>query len=159
MYLLHTGERDNAALKDNLETTTSASSASAPSTAPPLKFIAAVTTTGRDEALIAALTAQSVTQAVQTTKLLAALTAGRRDNVRRDGGKKRRDSGCGDGKPNPNYKYIARIASELSLMKQRNANSWRATQQPALTGGNSRYMASLDTRRGWKRKLNKYLLT
>ena len=105
MYLLHTPKRENAVLKEELETTKIALSASAPSTAPPPEFIAATTTTGRDDALIAALTSQSGTQAAQITKLLAALTAGGRDNVRRDSGKKRGDSGRGDGKPNPKHKY------------------------------------------------------
>ena len=104
-FLLHTLERENAALKDELETTTSASSVSAPSTAPPPKVIAAATTTGRDDALIAALTVQSATQASQITKLLAPLTSGGRDYVRRDSGKKTGDSGHGDGKPNPKHKY------------------------------------------------------
>ena len=103
MYLLHTLERENAALKDELETTTSASSASAPSTEPPPKFISYATTTGRDDALIAALTAQSATQATQITRLLAALTAGGRDVGIHNGGKKRGDRGRGDGKPNPKH--------------------------------------------------------
>ena len=61
MYLLHALERENAALKDELNTTIIASNASAPSAAPPPKFVAAATTTGRDDALIPALTAQSAT--------------------------------------------------------------------------------------------------
>ena len=105
MYRLQTIERENAALKEKLETTTSASFPSAPSIAPPPEFIAAATTTGRNDVLIAALTAQSATQSTQITKLLAALTARVRDNVRRDGGKKRGNSGHGDSKPNPKHKY------------------------------------------------------
>ena len=74
-------------LKDELDVTTIASSASAPSTAPPAEIIAAATTTGRDNALIAALTAQGERQTAQITKFLAALTAGGRDDGRRDGGR------------------------------------------------------------------------
>ena len=85
MYLLHTLERENTALKDELEATTIVSSASAPSTAPPPELIPAATTTGRDDAFIAALTAQSVTQAAQITKLFAALTTEGGDDGRRDG--------------------------------------------------------------------------
>ena len=127
MYLLHTLERENTALKDELETATNASSASAPSTAPPPEFIAATTTTGREDALIAALTSQSAKQAAQITKLLAALTAGGRDDVHYDSGKKRGDSGCGDGKPNPKHKYCKNckrvVAHEAAKFYQLESNS------------------------------------
>ena len=157
IYLLHTLEKENAVLKDDLNATTMASSASAPSTVPPPEFIAATTTTGCDDALIAALTAQSATQAAQITKLLVALTEGGGDNGRRDSGKNAATAGVETASPTRSTN-IARIASELSFMKHRNATSWRATQQPALTGGNRRSMASIDTRWGWTRELNKYLL-
>ena len=81
MYLLHSLERENAMLKGELEATTIALSASAPSTAPPPEIIAAATTTGSDDALIAALTAQGEMQTAHITKLLAALTAGEGDDA------------------------------------------------------------------------------
>ena len=125
MYLLHTLERENTALKDELETATNASSASAPSTAPPPEFIAAAITTGHNDALIAVLTAQSPTQAAQITKLLAAITAGGRDDVRCD--KKRGDSGRGDGKPNPKHKYCKNckrvVAHEAEKCSQLESNA------------------------------------
>ena len=105
MYLLQSLERENALLKDELEATTIASSTSAPSVAPPSEIIAAATTSGRDDALILALTTQGERQAAQITKLLAALTTGEGDGGRRDGGRKRGDGGRGDGKQNPKHKY------------------------------------------------------
>ena len=127
VYLLHNLERENAALKEELETTTSASSSLAPSTAPPPEFIAAATTTGRDDALIAEITAQSATQAAQITKLLAALTAGGRGNVRHDCGKKLGNSGRGDGKPNLKHKYYKSckrvVAHEVAKCYQLESNA------------------------------------
>ena len=127
MYLLHTLERENASLTNELDATTIASSASAPSTAPPPEFIAATITTGRDDALISALTAQSATQAAQITKLLAALTAGGRDDVRRGGGKKCSDSGRGNVKPNPKHKYCKNckrvVAHEAAKFYQLQSNT------------------------------------
>ena len=105
MYLLHSLERENAVLKDELDTMTIASSTSAPSTAPPDTTIAAATTTDRDDALIAALTAQGERQTAQIKKILAALTEGGGDDGRRDGGRKRGDGKRGDGKANPKHNY------------------------------------------------------
>ena len=75
MYLLHSLERENATLKDKLDTSV-ATTATPPSTTPPPEIIAVDTTTGRDDALIAALKDQSATQTAQITKFLATLSAG-----------------------------------------------------------------------------------
>ena len=127
MYLLHTLERENAALKDELDATTIALSASAPSTAPPPEFIAAATTTGRDDALIPAFTAESATQAAKITKLIAALTAGRGDDGQRNVSKKRGNGGRGDSKPNPKHKYCKNckrvVAHEASKCHQLENNT------------------------------------
>ena len=132
MYLLHSLERENAMLKDEIDATTIASSASALSTAPPTEIIAAATTTGRDDALIAALTAQGERQSAQITKLLAALTAGGGDDGRRDSGRKRGDGERGDGergddKPNPKHKYCKNckrvVAHEASKCYQLESNA------------------------------------
>ena len=80
-------------MKDELDATTIATTATAPSTMQPPKFIAATTTTGRDDALITALKEQSATQTAQITKLLAALSAGGRGDDR------------GNGDTNPKHKY------------------------------------------------------
>ena len=55
MYLLHALERENVTLKDEIDATTIATTATAPSAAPPPEFIAAATTIGRVDALIAAI--------------------------------------------------------------------------------------------------------
>ena len=127
MYLLHALERENAALKDELDATTIASTDLAPSDAPPPKFITAATTTGLDDALIAALTAQSATQAAQITKLHTALTTGGGDDGQRDGGKTRGDGGRGDGTPNPKHKYCRNykrvVAHEASTCYQLEINA------------------------------------
>ena len=107
MYLLHALEREKVALKDKLDAMTIALTASAPSAAPPPEFIAAVTTTVRDDALTTALKEQSATQATQITKLLTTLTTGRVGDGQGDGGKGQGcgDGGRGDGTPNPKRKY------------------------------------------------------
>ena len=80
----------------------------------PPEFIAADTTTGRDNALIAALKDQRATQTAQITKLLAALSAGGGSDGcggsgqgYRDGGRVSGDGGRGhgEGNTNPKYKY------------------------------------------------------
>ena len=127
MYLPHSLERENAALKDELDATTIASSALAPSAAPPPEFIAAATTIGRDDTLIATLTAQDEQQTAQITKLLAALTAGGGDDGRREGGKKCGDGRRGHGKPNPKHKYFKNckrvVAHEASKCYQLESNA------------------------------------
>ena len=127
MYLLHSLERENAMLKDKLDATTIESSASALSTAPPAEIIAAATTIGRNDALIAALTTQGERQSAQNTKLLTTHTAGGGDGGRRDGGRKRGDGERGDGKPNPKHKYCKNckrvVAHEASTCYQLESNA------------------------------------
>ena len=96
MYLLHSLERKNATLKDDLDASV-ATTATPSSTTPPPEIIAAATTTGRDDVLIAALKEQSTTVTSQITKLLAALCAGSGSNIRGDSGRGRRDGRCGHG--------------------------------------------------------------
>ena len=76
MYLLHTLKRENVTPKDELNATTMAMTATAPSAAPAPKFIAVAVNTVRDSTLIAAPKEKSATQAAQITKLLSSLTAG-----------------------------------------------------------------------------------
>ena len=85
-----------------------------PSVEPAIRYLySAASTTSRDDALIAVLTAQSPTQAAQITKLLAALTTGGADDRRRDGDKKRVDGWRGDGTPQPE----AQILQELQASR------------------------------------------
>ena len=74
MYLLNSLERENATLKDNLDASVATTATPTPTTPPP-ESIAAATTTGRDDAPIAALKEQSATQKSQITKLLASLSS------------------------------------------------------------------------------------
>ena len=106
MYLLHSLERENATLKDELDASV-ATTATPPSTTLPPKIIAATTTTGRDNALISALKEQSATQTAQITKFLAALSNGGGSDGRGNSGRGRRDGGRGrgDGNKNPKHKY------------------------------------------------------
>ena len=113
MYLLHSLERENATLKDELDASI-ATTTNPPPTTPPPGIIASATTTSRDDALIAALKDQSATQMAQITKLLSALSAGcggdGRGDIGRgcgDGGLGRGDvgRGHGNGNTNPKHKY------------------------------------------------------
>ena len=113
MYLLHSLERENATLKDELDASI-ATTTNPPPTTPPPGIIASATTTSRDDALIAALKEQSATQTTQITKLLAPLSAGGGGNGRGDIGRGRCDGrlgrgdvgrGRGDGNTNPKHKY------------------------------------------------------
>ena len=106
MYLLHSLERENATIKDKLDTSV-ATTATPSSTTPPPEIIAAATTNIRDNTLISALKDQSATHTPQITKFLATLSAGgwkrwpwRRGQVCCDGG-----CGCGDGNTNLKQKY------------------------------------------------------
>ena len=127
MYLLHSLERENATLKDELDATTIATTATAPSTAPPPGFITAATTTVRDDALIAALKEQSATQTAQITKLIATLSAGGGGDGRGNGGR-----GRGDGNTNPKHKYCKKckriVAHEAAACYQLESNA--ATRRP-----------------------------
>ena len=98
MYLLHSLERENATLKDELEASVT-TIATPPSTTPPPKIIAATTTTGRNDTLIAALKEQSTTQMAQITKGLADLSAMSGSNDHGNSGRGRHDGGrgCGNG--------------------------------------------------------------
>ena len=129
MYLLHTPEWENATLKDELDATNIATTATAPSATPPPAFIAAATTTGRNDALIAALKELIATQAAQITKFLPALPLGGGSDGRGDGGRGRGrgDSGRGDGAPNPKHKYCKNckrvVAHEASTCYQLESNA------------------------------------
>ena len=99
-----------------------------PSVEPAIRYLySAASTTSRDDALIAVLTAQSPTQAAQITKLLAALNTGGGDDGRRDGGKKSGNDGRGDGTPNPKQKYCKNckqfVAHEASTCYQLESNA------------------------------------
>ena len=151
MYLLHSLERENETIKEELEASV-ATTATPPSTTPPPEIIAVATTTGRYNALIAALKEQSATHTAQITKLLAALSArggcdGRGDSGRgrRDGGRGRGKSGRGRGEGNTN---TAKISNASWRTRWRNATNWKATRPPALTGVIRNSMGSPDTCRG-----------
>ena len=113
MYLLHSLERKNVTLKDELEASV-ATTATPPSTTPPLEIIVAATTSGCDVALITALKEQNTIQTSQITKLLASLSVmggsddrGNSGRGRCDGGRGRGDCGRGrvEGNTNPKHKY------------------------------------------------------
>ena len=108
MYLLHSLEREDETLKDELDASVT-TTATPPSTTSPPEIIAAAvaTTTGCDDALIAALKEQSATQTAQITKFLVDLSSGGGSDGRGDSGRGRGDGGRGRSEVNinPKHKY------------------------------------------------------
>ena len=97
--MLYSLELKNATLKDELDASID-TNATPPSVTPLPEIIAAAITTGRNDALIAALKEQSATQTAQIAKFLAALSAGGGSDGRGDSGQGR----C-EGNTNPKHKY------------------------------------------------------